>query len=96
MLQKISIPPTEGTFVLDPQPPGFSIQGDARHIPPPPGISVIFQPGWVPPGKNTFVKMPLHYTFMRKIICDKEREKIFLLMLIQCQIISILPSRGLS
>ena len=58
VFQKISIPPTEGTFVLDPQPPGFSIPGDACHIPPPPppGISVIFQLGWVTHGKNTFVK----------------------------------------
>ena len=35
VFQKISIPPTEGTFLLDPQPPGFSIPGDAC-IPPTP------------------------------------------------------------
>ena len=66
MFQKISIPPTEGTFVLDPQPPAFSIPGDACHIPPPPGISVIFQLGWVPPGKNTFVKNAVALYFYAK------------------------------
>ena len=45
-------PPTEGTFVEEPQPPEIFIPGGACHTPPTPGISVFFQLGWVPPGKN--------------------------------------------
>ena len=47
-----SPPTTEGTFVWDPQPPGIFIPGSACHTRPTPGISVFFQFGWVPPGKN--------------------------------------------
>ena len=61
--QKIFIPPpplpTEGTFVLDPPTPAISIPGGACHTSPPlPGISEIFQLGWVPPGKTRDLKIP--------------------------------------
>ena len=50
-----------------------------------------------PPGKIFPSKMPLQNTFMRKIIVSAiKRGKIFLLMLIQCQIISIFPCSVLS
>ena len=48
--------PPEGTFVLAlPLPLDFPFHGCLLY-PLPPGISVIFHFGWVPPGKNTFVK----------------------------------------
>ena len=74
-------PPTEGTFVLDP---------------PPPGISVIFQLGWVSPGKSISVKNAVAPYFHAKdnCFCDEERKRSFF-MLMQCQIMSILPG-GLS
>lgn len=43
--QKISIPPTEGLFQFDPHPPQFSVPGDSMVLPPPAGISKIFQLG---------------------------------------------------
>ena len=36
--EKMSIPLTEGTFTLDPPPPGIYTVGAACYIPPPPGI----------------------------------------------------------
>ena len=63
--KKYTYPSTVGTFVLDPPPPN-----------PRPGISVIFQLGWVPPGRYITVKMPLHNSFMRKVIVSAiKREK---------------------
>lgn len=62
---KKTITPTGGTFVLDPHPPG---------------ISVIFQVGY--PLKRIFPsKMPLRYTFMRKIIviAIKREKDLFIL-----------------
>ena len=81
----------EGTFVLDPHPAGIFISQDACHTRlPPPGISVIFQLCWVPPGRIFPSKMPLHYTLMRKpvIVSTLKREKISIFMLMQCQVIS--------
>ena len=49
--------PTEGTFILYPNPLEISIPVGACHTPPaPPEISVIIQPGLVSPGKNSSVK----------------------------------------
>lgn len=81
----------EGTFFLDPHPAGIFISQDTCHTRlPPPGISVIFQLCWVPPGRIFPSKMPLHYTFMRKpvIVSTLKREKISIFILMQCQIIS--------
>ena len=61
--------PTEGTFALDPPPPwNFHPRGYVLDPPAPPGISVIFELGWVPSGKNICVKILLHYIIMRKVI----------------------------
>ena len=68
----------EGTFVLDPHPAGIFISQDACPTRlQPPGISVIFQLCWVPPGRIFPSKMPLHYTLMRKpvIVSTIKREK---------------------
>ena len=46
----------EGTFAEDPHPDRISIPGGACHTPPPPGISVIIQLGWVPSVKNICFK----------------------------------------
>ena len=55
-------------------------------------------PTWLgTPWKDISVKNAVAKYFMRKIIVSAiKREKIFFLMLIQCQMISILPCRGLS
>ena len=57
---------TEGTFVLDP---------------PSPGISVIFQLSWVPPGKSISVKNAIAPYFYAKDNCfwDEERKRSFYL-----------------
>ena len=80
----------EGTFVLDPHPAGIFMQDACHTRLPPPGISVIFQLCWVPPGRIFPSKMPLHYTLMRKpvIVSTLKREKISIFMLMQCQVIS--------
>ena len=73
--QKIFIPPlpTEDTFVLDPPPPAISISeipgggGDVWQAPP--GISEIFQLGWVPPGKTISVKNAVAPHFYAKDKC---------------------------
>ena len=66
VVTQISIPPPpqEGTFVLDP---------------PPPGISVIFQLGWVSPGKSISVKNAVAPYFYAKDNCfyDEERKRSF-------------------
>ena len=82
--------PMEGTFVLDPHPAGIFMQDACHTRLPPPGISVIFQLCWVPPGRIFPSKMPLHYTLMRKpvIVSTLKREKISIFMLMQCQVIS--------
>ena len=67
VVTQISIPrPQEGTFVLDP---------------PPPGISVIFQLGWVSPGKSISVKNAVAPYFYAKDNCfyDEERKRSFFL-----------------
>ena len=51
----------KGIFVCDPHSPG---------------IFLIFQLGWIPPGMNILVKMPLHYTFMRYCFWDTERKNL--------------------
>ena len=55
-------------------------------------------PTWLgTPWKDISVKNAVAKYFIRKIIVSAiKREKIFFLMLIQCQMISILPCRGLS
>ena len=78
-------PSTVGTFVLDsggPPPPPPPRGGLFFFYPPPPpphprpGISVIFQLGWVPPGRYITIKMPSHNSFMRKVIVSAiKREK---------------------
>ena len=80
----------EGTFVLDPHTAGIFMQDACHTRLPPPGISVIFQLCWVPPGRIFPSKMPLHYTLMRKpvIVSTLKREKISIFMLMQCQVIS--------
>ena len=68
-----------------PHPPEISIPGGCLSYPPPtPGISVIFQLGWVTSGKDVCVKKKfLHYIFMRKIMFSAINEKhIFSFMLI--------------
>ena len=85
--------PTEGTFALDPPPPwNFHPRGYVSDPPAPPGISVIFELGWIPSGKNICVKnvVALYYHAKDNFFCDKMRKKIFLLMLIRirCLIIS--------
>ena len=56
--------PTAGTFTLDPPPP-------------PPGISVVFQLGWVSPGKNISVKnaVALYYYAKNNCFCGEMRKK---------------------
>ena len=50
-------PPTEGTFALDPPPPwNVHPRGYVSYPPALPGISAIFELGWVPSGKNICVK----------------------------------------
>ena len=49
--------PREGAFALDPPPPwNFHPRGYVSDPPAPPGISGIFELGWVPSGKNICVK----------------------------------------
>ena len=84
--QKISISPTEGTFVLEPQPPEFPFQG-MLVIPPIPSNFRKF-PTWLgSPGKNISVKNAVALYFFAKdnCFCDKERKKIFLFMLMPCR-----------
>ena len=69
--QNISIPTTKGMFAwYPPPPPEFPLYtvGGACHSPPPhpPGISVNFQPGWVPSGKYIFVKIIVALIMVRK------------------------------
>ena len=74
--QKSSIPPTEGTFVLEPQ-------QDACDTPHP-----LEFPTWLgSPGKNISVKNAVALYFFAKdnCFCDKERKKIFLFMLMPCR-----------
>ena len=78
--QKISIPPTEGTFVLEPQPLEFPFQG-MLVIPPIPSNFRKF-PTWLgSPGKNISVKNAVALYFFAKdnCFCDKERKKSFYL-----------------
>ena len=55
--------------------------GHFCHTPPTPGISIIFQLGWVPPGKTICVKNAVAQYFYVKdnCFCDKERKKCFYL-----------------
>ena len=59
----------EGTFALDPPPPSleFPFQG-VFVIPPTPGIYVIFQLDWVPPGKNISLKNAVALNFLCEIV----------------------------
>ena len=72
-------PPTEGTIALNPHLPGIPIPGSACHTPTPPEISVIFQLGWVPSGKNICVQnvVELHYYAKDNFFCDKMRKNLF-------------------
>ena len=49
-------------------------------FPPPPGISLIFQLGWVPSGKNICVKdvVALYYYAKDNFFCDKMRKNLFI------------------
>ena len=77
---KKTITPTEGTFVLDPHPPGISISG-VLVIPPPPPSPWNFCnfSSWVPPEKNISVKNAVTLYFYAKdyCYCDKERKRSF-------------------
>ena len=55
-------------------------RGHCCFRPPPPGISVIFQLGLVPPGKNISLKnaVALFFYAKDKCFCDKERTNIFI------------------
>ena len=88
---KISIPLTEDISALDPRHPAWNFHsmgggGECLSYPPPPGISVIFQLGWVPSGKNICVKnvVARYYNFS----WDKMKKYIFSFMLVWCLIIS--------
>ena len=85
--------PTEGTFVLGspPAPPG-----GVWHSPSPNPWNFRNFPTWLDtPWKDISVKNAVAKYFMRKIIVSAiKREKIFLFMLIHCQMISILPCSG--
>ena len=80
-----------------PHPARISIPAGACPTTPTLGISVIFQLGYLPPRKNIFLKNAIALYFYAKdnCFCEKAR-KIFLYMLIQSKITSILPRRGLS
>ena len=77
--------PSPLLLLQTPHPPEISIPGGCLSYPPPtPGISVIFQLGWVTSGKDVCGKKKfLHYIFMRKIMFSAINEKhIFSFMLI--------------
>ena len=73
--RKYPYPPTESTFALDPHPPWNFHSRGCLSYPPPPGIVVIFQLGWVPCGKNFSVKnaVALYYYAKDIFFCDKMR-----------------------
>ena len=88
-VEKISIPPTEDTFVLAPHPLEFPFQ--VLVIPSTPWNFRKF-PTWLgSPGENIFVKNAVALYFFAKDNCFCD-----LFMLIQYQGILILPCRGLS
>ena len=66
--------PHEGHFCFQPPPP-------------PPGISLIFQLGWIPPGMNILVKNAFALYFYAILFLGYREKKIFMFTLIQCQII---------
>ena len=72
--------PTEGTFILHLPPPWNFHSRGACHIPPTPGISVIFQLGLVPAGKNISLKNAVAPYFYAKDDCfyDKAWKIIYL------------------
>ena len=55
--------------------------------PTPPGISLIFQLGWIPPGMNILVKNAFALYFYAILFLGYREKKIFMFTLIQCQII---------
>ena len=58
-------------------------RGHCCFRPPPPGISVIFQLGLVPPGKNISLKNAVALFFYAKdnCFCDKERTNILFMLI---------------
>ena len=72
--RKYPIPPRRRALLFyTPHHPGISVPGGACHIPPTPGISVIFELGLVPAGKNISLKNAVAPYFYAKddCFCDK-------------------------
>ena len=72
---KISIPPKKGTFLNSPPHPWNFHFRRCLPYPPPRVISLIFQLGWIPPGKNTFLKnaVALYFYVIDNCFCDREK-----------------------
>ena len=71
---KIIHTPHEGHFFKLPSPWNFHFRRCLPY-PPPPVISLIFQLGWIPPGKNTFLKnaVALYFYVIDNCFCDREK-----------------------
>ena len=65
---------------------GWGGGGECLSYPPPPGISVIFQLGWVPSGKNICVKNVVARYYNAKDNFFLQYNKIFSFVLIQTSI----------
>ena len=77
--KNIHTSPTEGTFDLDPHHPGISIPGGACHIPPPLEFPLFSTLVWYPLERIFPSKMPLHHTFMQRLIVSAIKgEKYFI------------------
>ena len=69
----------EGPFASDPSPPwNFHPRGYVSYPPATHGISIIFELGWVPSGKNICVKnvVALYYHAKDNFFCDKMRKNL--------------------
>ena len=76
--EDIHTPPRRALLFKSPHPPEFPSQEVLVIPPPPPGISVVFQIGWIPSGKNIYVKndVALYYYAKDIFFCDKMRKNL--------------------
>ena len=95
--KKYPYPPTEGTFVIDHHHLEFPFRGVLVIVisfpSPTPGISVIVQLGWIPPGRTISLKNAVTLYFYAKDNYFYDKGVKFFYYVIQCHIISILPYR---
>ena len=72
--QNYPYPPRRALFLNSPPPWNFHFRRCLPY-PPPPVISLIFHLGWIPPGKNTFLKnaVALYFYVIDNCFCDREK-----------------------